>query len=319
MSSQSLNAIIRRQYDRCLRLGKRLPETWALEEVHQFRVQVKRLRALLRLASSAKHSDFNARLPRNLKVYYRMTGVIRALQLQKIALEEAAVRLRQGAPASCLALLDDRIGMAKRMTGEYLASKDPLGKANPRWHSPIPPHMIGAAAEAFIIDKMKAMSLPDPSAMPGDEQLHAIRKAKKDLLYAWPCLPDASLEEAGSIGLPSRKDIRAQAQLLGDLHDIVIHLSLLKDKDFLLNTSPQSSRFLEAAQQLWLQDRQELLEKIKAQVFPAAPGPTPAADSNEVPEEKALSQAEVNPDQVIRENPLAPLNLEQQSYELHVE
>lgn len=299
MSSQPLDAVIRHQYDRCLHQGKRLPEKWDLEDVHQFRVEVKRLRAFLRLASSARHSDFSARLPRNLKVYYRMTGVIRALQLQKIALEEAAVRLRQGAPANCLALLDDRINMAKRMTGEYLACRDPLGKASPRWHSPIPPHMIEAAAEVFIVDKMKAMSLPDPSSIPGDEQLHAIRKAKKDLLYAWPCLPDASLEEAGSVGLPSRKDIRDQAQLLGDLHDIVVQLSLLKDKDFLLNTSPQSSRFLEAAQQLWLHDKQELLKKIKAQVLPAdPPGDASAA---------------------VSENPLAPLNLEQQSYELHVE
>jgi CHAD domain-containing protein len=247
----------------------------------------------------AKHSDFSARLPRNLKVFYHMTGVIRTLQLQKIGLENAAVRLRQGAPASCLALLDDRITTAKRMIGEYLASRHPLGKPHPRWHSHIPPRMIGAAAEVFIIDKMKAMAAPDPSAMPGDEELHTIRKAKKDLLYAYSCLPDASLEEARSVGLPSRKDIQAQAQLLGDLHDIVIQLSLLKDKYFLLNTCPQSSRFLEAAQQLWLRDKQELLDKIKIQVLPAdPPGNAPAARG---------------------ENPLGPLNLEQQSYELHVE
>ena len=293
MEHERLDAGIRQQYVKCARLGKALIDNFAEENIHAFRVGVKRLRALLRLAASAEHSDITPRLPRNLRVYYHMTGIIRTLQLQKKALEEVAVRLHQGAPANCLALLDDRIGSTKRMIGEYLRIEEPWGHRLGRWAHPVTGVMAVAAEEAFIAGKITALGKKQGVALPDDEQLHALRKDIKDLLYAWPYLHGRIVEHAQEgKGLPGQKVLETCAGLLGDFHDVVLQLSLLQDKAFLLVTCPQSSKFLEAAQQCWLQDKLTLQDKLKAQLFhPGAAG----------------------------ENPLAPSNLNAVSYELHID
>jgi len=258
MEQVRMDAVIREQFDKCERLGKDIVNNFGIEEIHHFRVETKRLRALLRLAAAAGHSHIKPKLPGNLKVYYGMAGVLRTLQLQKKALEEAAVRMHQGAPAICLAVLDDRIGIAENMVKLYLNSSDPFSKGRAGWHTAIASPVTN---ETFISAKIKVFTLSCPSGLPDDEQLHVMRKAMKDLLYCWPHFSKEDIEDAIPKGLFPRKQLDSCAHLLGDLHDIVVQLSLLRDKRFLLCACPYSARFLEAAEQLWLGDKQVLLEK----------------------------------------------------------
>ncbi|MBN9385567.1 MAG: CHAD domain-containing protein [Chitinophagaceae bacterium] len=263
MEQERMDAVIRQQYEKCVQLGRALAEGFGMEDIHDFRVETKRFRALLRLTAVAGHSPIKPKLPNNLKVYYAMTGELRNIQLQKKALEDAAVRLHLGPPAKCLAVLDDRIGMTEHMIKLYLGASNPLGREKTQWHDHISAHAADAANEAFIAGKIKTFTLPGGGDLPDNEQLHTIRKAMKDLLYAWPYFSKENIERAIPKGLPSRKHLETCARELGDLHDIIVQLSLLKDRNFLLCTCPQSARFLESAEQLWCRDKQVLLEKIK--------------------------------------------------------
>lgn len=304
MEEERLDVVIRRQYDKCRQTGKTLAKNFEMESIHIFRVQTKRLRALLRLAAACGHSSVKPKLPGDLKIYYAMTGVIRNLQLQKKALDEAAIRLHQGPPAKCLAVLDDRISVAGNMIKRYLDTSRPLSKAKAQWHHPITSRAAGAAKEAFIAAKTRAFTLPGNASLPDDEQLHTIRKAIKDVLYGWPHFSKKDLERAIPNGLPARKHLEACTRLLGDLHDITVQLSLLRDKDFLLCTCPESAKFLEAAEQLWLRDKEALLEKIKELLLPETADAPAVGDDGEDRKE---------------ENPLAAANLNAESYELHVD
>lgn len=304
MEEEKLDAVIRQQYDKCRQSGKSLTKSFGVEDIHVFRVQTKRLRALLRLAAEGGHSPFKPKLPKDLKVYYVMTGVVRNLQLQKKALDEAAVRMHQGPPAKCLAVLDDRISTTEKMIKLYLHTARPLSKTKAQWYHPITSRAADAAKEAFIAAKIKTFTLPAAAALPDDEQLHAIRKAMKDVLYGWPYFSKRDIERAIPNGLPPRKHLEACTRLLGDLHDITVQLSLLRDKNFLLCTCPESAKFLEAAEQLWLRDKQALLERIKELLLPK-PAAVPASD------DEGEGRKE--------ENPLAAANLNAESYELHVD
>jgi len=268
MGQERMDAVIRQQYENCIQLGKAVAEDFAEEDIHVFRVEIKRFRALLRLAAAAGHSHIKPKLPRGLKVYYAMTGVLRNLQLQKKSLEEAAVRMHQGPPAKCLAVLDDRIGMTENMVRLYLQSSDPFSKERAEWHEPVTHHVAEAAGENFIAAKTKASIVSGGVGQPDDEQLHAIRKGMKDLLYSWPYFSKKNIEHGLSQGMPAREHLEDCTRVLGDFRDVIVQLSLLKDRRFLLCTCPQSARFLEAAEQLWLGDKQALLEKIKGLLLP---------------------------------------------------
>jgi len=268
MEQERMDVVVRQQHEKCLQLGKALARSFGLEDIHAFRVETKRLRALLRLAAAAGRSPIKPKLPGDLKVYYAMTGVLRNLQLQKKALEAAAVRMHQGPPATCLAVLDDRIGMVGHMVQLYLGASDPLGRQKVRWHDHISVHAADAAKEAFIAGKVKAFILPDGAGLPDDEQLHTIRKDMKDLLYAWPYFSKINIERGIPEGLPSREHLETCARVLGDFQDVIVQLSLLRDKEFLLCACPHSARFLEAAEQLWLGDKQVIKGKIKELLLP---------------------------------------------------
>jgi CHAD domain-containing protein len=291
MQTQKLDSILRHQYEKCLERSKTLRQSFDIEAIHEFRVETKRLRTLLRLVAAAPHSHIKPKLPRNLKVFYTLTGILRNLQLQQKALEDAAARLHQGLPANCIALLNDRIAFTQHTILIYLTSTDPLGRPRPEWYNPISTRTINAARESFIIQKTKAAAFLPADRMPDEEQLHTIRKAMKDLLYAWPYLSRTTIQQSLALGLPDRKNLRIVTGLLGDLLDCNVCLSLLQDKTFLLFTCPSSAKFLEEAGKLWSADKQAILGKIKE-----------------------MSQMPVN-----KENPLSPVNLSTASYELHVD
>lgn len=270
--NEKLNAGIRRQYGKSRRSGNALAEDLSLERIHEFRVGTKRLRALLRLAADARGSLITGKLPKNQRVLYTMAGVIRTLQLQKQAIKDAAGRMHRNVPVGYLARLDDRIGIAEQMIRLYLQTSSPCGKIRAKWRHPIPGGNVDNAANSFIEKKTKVISLP-PGSKLDDEQLHAIRKAVKDLLYVWPHFSKRNIDRAIANGLPSRDKLTTVAQLLGEFHDITVRLSLLQDRSLLNCMDPSDEKFLEDARIIWSRDRTTLIRKIRNGLWPASADP----------------------------------------------
>ena len=266
MGHLQLHVATRDHYQKCRELGKDLAGDLSEEPIHNFRLEVKKLRALLRFAASVSNSSIKGKVPRELKIFYGMTGIVRNLELQRKALENVAVQAHFGLPASCIALLDDRIHTATGMMLLYLKAPRPFGRKRREWSVSLSPAVINEAGQKFLQQKEKTFLSPAAADLRDDQHLHAIRKELKDLLYVWPFLPEKILKQAQSDGLPSQEELSFRARLLGDFHDVCIILSLLKDRNFLLSACPQSAKFLEAASGIWLHDKDVLLEKIK-QVF----------------------------------------------------
>ncbi|MDO6429512.1 CHAD domain-containing protein [Flavitalea sp. BT771] len=309
MGHLQLHVAIRHHYQKCGELGKALASGPAEEPVHSFRLEVKKLRALLRLAASVSHSSVKAKLPRELKTFYAMTGVIRNLQLQRKALENVAVQAHLGLPASCIALLDDRINTAADMMLLFLKNPRPFGKKSKQWSAPSPAAATDEAGKKFLQQKAKTFLSPAAADLQDEQRIHAIRKELKDILYVWPYLSEKIFRQAQSNGLPSQEELSSRGRLLGDFHDICIILTLLKDRSFLLSACPQSAKFLEVASGIWLHDKQILLEKIE-QVFANPPEPANLLEPANLP-------GPVNLPEPVTSS--APINQNFASYELHVD
>jgi CHAD domain-containing protein len=302
MKLPAVRLVIQHHFQKAKSLGKSLADKFEEEDIHNFRVEVKKLRAFLRLSASAPHAAVRARLARKLHAFYDMTGIIRVLQLQRNKLQEAALRLNQDIPLSCIAALDSRIDIATAMARLYLKLCAPLGKPSSRWHVPVSAHSLDRAAQTFIEERRKIILLPPGAVLPPDGQLHQIRKAIKDILHVWPYLTNSVTGQSLATGLYPGETLQTCAAWLGDFHDICIQLELLKDRNFLLSTVPQANKFLEHAGQLWHQDKEEKLEQIRSILTPAAGTLSGQPDNGSM-----------------TENPLAPVNLNAVSHELHVD
>jgi len=272
--TERLDAGIRRQYEKARRSGNALTGDLSLDRIHEFRVETKRLRALLRLATGIRGSHIKRKLPKNLKVLYTMAGLVRTLQLQKQAIREAAGRFRRDVPVGYLARLDDRIGIAEQMIRLYLQTSNPCGNGKPEWHHPIHRYNVAAAVDSFIDEKTQVFSLPANSNL-DDEHLHAVRKSIKDLLYVWPYFSKRNIDRALSDGLPSREKLTIAAHLLGEFHDITVRLSLLQDRSILCCVDASDAKFLEDVKIIWDRGKAALVKKIASDLWSVSVAPKP--------------------------------------------
>jgi CHAD domain-containing protein len=286
---EKLHLAIQRHYRKAKTLGKTATETWGEEEIHRFRIEVKKLRACLHLAGCTQ-TGIKASLPGRLEVFNRMIGIVRHLQLQRKGLENAAVRLRIDLPDTCSAALEGRIETAQAVIGQYLTLNSPLGKPRAEWHAPFYGRPIGRGVEAFVREKAEILSIGQE--LPDEDGLHILRKAIKDILYAWPCFPGVHAISTLPKKWRTREALKSCSDKLGQFHDTCMQLELLQDNYFLMSADSQTGCFLDEVRQLWRKDKEEKLEELRHLLLPVCG---------------------------VNENPLAPSLLNGESYELHVD
>ncbi len=300
MTQKRIADVIEKHFESLTSIAFTLSGRFAGEDVHAFRVEVKKLRAMLRLAGSCQ--GLRGRLPDRLHSFYGMAGIIRNLQLQRRSLTDFGNKGKQELPTSCAAVLDSRIVTAISLAQLCLDQKHPFEKTSELLEG-LPERIDVAAGRRFVRREMRSfLSLRDERMMPknraklldrvkpdervmqgehampdervkpdehmsftrvvDEERLHSFRKSLKDLLYTWPYLSKGARGEIGSMGLSTEKAIKYFADLLGEFRDTCLRLELLQDSDYLFSAGPQSREFLQAAERSWIADKELLLEKI---------------------------------------------------------
>jgi CHAD domain-containing protein len=202
-------------------LSKKVAADFEVEDIHRFRVEVKKLRALVRFACPD-----GRRLPKRLRRIYKAVGEIRNLQLLRQSLVKAADPVL---PEEFYRQLDGRIIAAKQETRRLLEEYGRMGKLARRLIAGVVAlRLTGEVQRSFV---RKRIAPEDrPGQMPGsDDALHNLRKSLKDLLYVWPFLGNGARKQAAAYfgGYPA---MQKKARLLGDYLDIVFQLRLLQDK-----------------------------------------------------------------------------------------
>jgi CHAD domain-containing protein len=290
MAQRSINWAIQRHYQRAKTLGKAAGKTWAEDDIHRFRVEVKKLRACLRLAGATR-MGLDPRLPGKLRAFYDMVGVIRCLQLQRKGLVEAAVRMEMELPEICSSILDDRIQTAVAVGKAYLQLRAPLGKPRSEWQVPVHRHRAIVGVDAFLKAGKDDLLVGD--VLPDEAGLHALRKVMKDILYTAPYFPEGNALSCLPTKFASKAALEMCVDKLGEFHDICLQLQLLKDNSSLAHVNSSVALFLEATRQLWQQDKAVKLGALRTLLLPFI--------------------------ETGQENPLSPSLLNAESFELHID
>jgi len=150
--------------------------------IHQFRVDIKKLRAFYRLLSLQTGEAQPLKLPRKLKKMYRDLGKIRDLQQHKESITTWSRKNDMSAPCHLLAQLKHQLKKQSAKKGIVLPEKYFLHQAE-KTNRQLPEQFSVETLQSFFRQKKEAIRGIMERGRFEDDELHTIRKSIKDMLY----------------------------------------------------------------------------------------------------------------------------------------
>lgn len=200
ISRQSLNRCINRESMKKLKvntdiikrlkninkLSRKIYRYFEAEDIHVFRMETKKLRALLRLVGTDRTEGERPVLPKHLKDLYRVLGAIRSLQLQQQNISAAITEDGEGGRCRTYLNLLNAKEAGKTIKAEtLLINKKSLQKEMQRITGAVPKKIGKPGIDKFIkLTGNRLQQLASEETL-SEESLHMLRKSLKDLLYCW--------------------------------------------------------------------------------------------------------------------------------------
>lgn len=199
-------------------------EDFQANDIHLFRVEMKKLRAFIRLINLTVPGKQH-KIPKPLKSFYHIAGNIRNLQLHELRIVNLSNDLFIQSPTSYLQFLQDEEKSMKkkaRQTADDISLKDFEKKLIKE-----SPDQLSKEIKNVFVQKRK-QRLEELLTLPFyyDEGLHEVRKILKDLMYDYKYLENTIVAKLPS-GINQVKAMRTLTTALGDFHDLCVALFLV--------------------------------------------------------------------------------------------
>ena len=239
------------------------------EKIHSFRLEMKKLRAFIRLVNISLPGKKAMKINKKIKTFYNATGNIRNLQLHQQRINHICNGLLLEKPACYLQALHAE-EMAQKEKARQLAKKISFNDFKKKILDPIHNKLKAKPARAFIIQKKLALFELLSLQYYQDEALHDMRKTLKDLLYDWRYI-DSFTALLLPASFAKEKNLESITTKLGDYHDLCTALYFFSPLyTGQIATKPERENLQTLKQQLeW---RKEKMKKEACQLlFPLQP------------------------------------------------
>jgi CHAD domain-containing protein len=222
------------------------------DAIHAFRVQVKKLRAFLRL--------LDLTIPGRIKKVYTAAGQIRDIQLQVKQIREASENT--SVPAEYLAVLEEQL--QKRMVFfESVAKKNHFAGSQKKLIEKLPSRLPFENIGQFLHQEIAAMLALIKDGLKEDNDFHRMRKKIKGIVYINEIYQEALQARCGPeiLDAPAVKKTLALAKELGQFIDKWVALSLLKTGS-LDKIGTAERKKLDSIQRRWAAQKQALRKRV---------------------------------------------------------
>ncbi|MES1213947.1 MAG: CHAD domain-containing protein [Bacteroidota bacterium] len=234
--------------------------------IHEFRVEYKKLRALLRLLSQQPGIGNEIKISRGLKKVYVIAGSLRDLQLQQQRIIDATKEAPKK-PNAYLHLLQKEIEKLKPELSELISEK-PIKQSKRKTDAAIPQRIEFSHLSQFVQKKWASIDTIIMSGNFSDENIHAIRKILKDLYYNDKFMNAVKKEiDTDDKGLTRRiSGLDKLLEELGSFQDKCTSVALLKSY-WIIQLNSYNQNLLSQLKKTWIREKvnrkQELIKKIK--------------------------------------------------------
>jgi len=244
MKKKEIAEVVEESFETLEKLRHKILEEFDADDIHDFRVEVKKLRAFLRLVNIKKDDD-EPTIPKLLKTFYGYIGIVRNIHLLRHHLFKYVTDHSVGKPAAFLKLMRNDEDFWKKEAGELMADNN-FTDVKEKILGALPGKLDKSLIKKFIESKLADLEklLED---LGGDNQMHSIRKILKDILYTWRFIKRyADLPEV----ISGEDKLKSLTSALGDFMDRSFQIEFLqpsyldkiktkKEKSLLLNLEKQ--------------------------------------------------------------------------------
>lgn len=245
--------IVQRRGRNMHRLYRDLLEEFGEETIHDFRLEIKKLRAFLRMKRAGNEEDYKLHLPKKLRLFYNAVGEVRNCQLQKKRVLQYCKNSGAGPPLFYLQVLHESEEAAKQKARDA-ALQFSMTEYRQHLLKTVDRGNTTHDAKMFLEEKKQELSRCLLAVVLRDEDIHQVRKILKDLLYVWPWITPF-VASAFSDDAFNKENCVQLTDKLGEFQDLCTAMSLLQ---------PQTIRSIpDAAEQQVLQQFYLYIEKRK--------------------------------------------------------
>ncbi|MGN6567377.1 MAG: CHAD domain-containing protein [Flavipsychrobacter sp.] len=210
MKRDAIEKIFSDKADKLEKLAKDIAPKFKEEDIHQFRVEVKRLRSLLRLLSINRKKEF--KIPKKFKRLYDIAGEIREMQLEQKRLKELNANL-----PSYYIYMEDTINKQRQLWEKHY-NKKAIDSLKEKLESFDIDNVDPKLMVDFINKKLKDLKTINEGE-PDNEQIHTHRKEVKDMLYNIKLAEKEWKKGFEAIDKLSIKELDALSDVIGNYND----------------------------------------------------------------------------------------------------
>lgn len=191
---------------------------------HNFRVEIKKLRAFIRLMSLSQ-SGAKSKIPKLIKKCYHLVGEIRNLQLHKERVNTLCKKLFVDKPAFYIQCLREEERTKKKKTRQA-ADKISFKDFKNQITNDVPEEVSPENKNDFVKNSISRLARLLALPVYYDETFHTIRKIIKDLLYNYDYL-DEQISRLVPSPLNDRDFMESITGTLGNFLDLSLALFFL--------------------------------------------------------------------------------------------
>jgi len=222
MKQKKIAAVINKRFKKTDKFFCKIVSGFEMESVHEFRTEIKKLRAFFRLLNVEINDHSGLKIPKKIKTFYGYAGTIRNLQLQ---LDNMSAYSQYIVTEAYIDYLKKIIEKWEDNAIEFTGSEKNFYGDEEKIMRKLPGKLRKASVRKFLRNKMNELAslIKD---LPDDDILHSIRKLLKDILYNWVFIKhDSKL-------LPSvfseEEKIKSFTEMLGLFLDKRVGINLLE-------------------------------------------------------------------------------------------
>ena len=253
MKAEEVKKLLNTRLKKVRKHFRKLSENFDQEVLHDFRLEMKKLKALMRLLNSTIPNHKGVKLSKEINAFYTLSGNLRNLYLHEQRIRALVSEYNLKMPIAYLTLL----GHEKMKTEDQLrmaAEKTDFRKLGKEILALTPTNLSAQDCQNYLVQQLNTLTGIFAPASFSDEALHEVRKIIKDIGYNRTYL-GTYMSLILPLGLVRKDQADALAERLGVFHDLCVSLHLLQ--------SPTAGQVTEQAERGILQDLISVIEADK--------------------------------------------------------
>jgi len=223
MKEDTINGVLHTRLKKMQAHFHQLQDSFDTETIHDFRLEVKKLRGFLRLLQAGLAPGSQLKVPLHLKNIYEATGQIRNIQLHLEAMDRQCETLHLLSPAAYCSFLRKVLSVEKHKIRH--TAKTNWDHLEDQLLDAVPGKLNEKCVHNFLV-REKLLLIGFLLSSCSDEILHEVRKIIKDLIYNLVYL-DQQLAQVFHGYFAGPENLGLMAERLGSFHDTCVFIGLM--------------------------------------------------------------------------------------------